>query len=329
MPQYGVEIAGTGSYVPDRVLSNRDLERMVDTSDEWIVARTGIRERRIADKGEPTSALGAEAAKRALEKANVQAEDLDFIIAATLSPDTPFPNTGCHIQQRIGAPNAACFSIEAACSGFLYAVNIGADMIRCGTATNILVVAAEKMSTLVDWTDRNTCVLFGDGAGAVVLRKTTAGKDALLACKLGANGNFVDLLKVPAGGTAVPLNHKLLDRRMNCIHMSGREIFKLAVNVMSDTSEEVLQMAGMPKEEVRWLIPHQANTRIIKAVGKRIGIPEDRVFINVDRYGNTSAASIPVALDELERTDQLQQGDCLLMTAFGGGLTWGAGLLRW
>jgi 3-oxoacyl-[acyl-carrier-protein] synthase-3 len=329
MDYYGVEIAGTGSYVPARVLTNRDLEKLVDTTDQWIVERTGIRERRIAADDEPTSAMAACAATQALTHAGVPAAELDLIIVATLSPDTPFPNTGCHVQKRLEAANAACFSIEAACSGFIYALKIGADMVRCGGFKKVLVVAAEKLSMFVDWTDRGTCVLFGDGAGAAVLRRVPRENDSLLATRLGSDGNYADLLNVPAGGSLMPITHERLDQRLNFLKMSGREVFKLAVNAMVDASEHVLMRAEVRIDQVRWLVPHQANMRIISGVGKRLGIPDERVYVNLDRFGNTSAASIPIALDEIVRAGKIQRGDYVLMTAFGGGLTWGSALLRW
>jgi len=329
MGHYGVAIAGTGAYGPSRVLTNHDLERMVDTSDEWIRTRTGIRERRIAADDEPTSALAYKAAQRALETSGADAEEVDLIIVATLSPDTLFPNTSCYVQHRLGAVNAACFSLEAACSGFLYGLNVGADMIRSGSVRNALIVAAEKLSAVVDWTDRSTCVLFGDGAGAVLLRRSPPDKDTLLAARLGADGAYTGLLTIPAGGTAMPLTQELLEQKMNCIKMSGREVFKLAVNAMVEASESTLEQAGVTIDQVRWLVPHQANTRIITAVGKRLGIDEDRVYTNLDRYGNTSAASIPIALDELVRRNGVAPGDYLLLTAFGGGLTWAAVVLQW
>lgn len=329
MLPFGVQICGTGSYAPARVLTNRELAEMVDTSDEWIQTRTGIRERRIAAPDEPTSALAHHASVKALEAAGVEPEEVQLIIVATLSPDAPFPNTGCYLQQRLGAKNAACFSLEAACSGFLYSLTIAADMIRCGTYENALILGAEKLSAYTDWTDRTTCVLFGDGAGAALLRRVPADQDALLASQLGANGDYTDLLRIPAGGSAAPMTHELVDQRMNFIKMRGREVFKLAVGAMVESSEAVLARAGVCIDDIRWLVPHQANTRIIQAVGKRLNIPEERVYINLDRYGNTSAATIPIALDELVRDGSVRTGDHILMTAFGGGLTWGAALMRW
>ena len=329
MARYGAAIIGSGSYAPDRILTNHDLEQMVETSDEWIRTRTGIRERHIAADDEPTSAIACRAAEKALKAASVNPSDLDMIIVATLSPDNVFPNTGCQLQNRLGAHGAAAFSIEAACSGFLYAAQIAADMIRSGTASCALVVGAEKLSAYVDWTDRSTCVLFGDGAGAAIIKQVPATEDCFLASELGADGKYKELLQIPAGGTEMPLTHDILDQRLQYIKMSGREIFKLAVNAMTSASEKVLKQADISIDDVRWLVPHQANNRIITAVGKRLGIDEERVFINVDRYGNTSAATIPIAVDEIVRGGQVSKGDYLLLTAFGGGLTWGSLLVRW
>lgn len=325
----GITIAGTGSYAPARILTNADLETMVDTSDEWILTRTGIRERHIAAADEPTSEMAAEAGRRALAAADIAPEALDLIVVATLTPDTPMPNTGCHVQRRLGAVNAGCFSLEAACSGFLYGLSAAADMIRCGTIRTALVIGAEKLSAVTDWTDRNTCVLFGDGAGAVVITACPAGEDSLLASYLKANGEYTSLLEIPAGGTARPLDYAALDVRDNCIRMAGREVFKLALAGMVESSRQVMQTAGIGVDDLRWLVPHQANLRIIKAVGQRLEIPDERVFVNVDRFGNTSAATIPIALDEIVRSGAVNRGEYLLLTAFGGGLTWGAQLLRW
>ena len=329
MNQYGIKIVGTGSYVPAKVLSNADLEKMVETTDEWIRTRTGIEERHIAADDEPCSALAEQAALRALEAAGMQAAEIDLIIVATFTGDKAFPNAGCFLQKRIGAVNAACFAMEAACSGFVYAMTVAAGLLRSGGFRNALLVGAEKISSKVDWADRNTCVLFGDGAGAVVLKRVAAAQDSLRAFKLGADGNYCDLLQCPAGGSAMPLTHELLDQGLQYIKMEGREVFKLAVNAMVGASQDVLTQAGVSIDQVSWVIPHQANLRIISSVGKYLGIPDEKVYINVQRYGNTSAASIPLALDELVRSGQVKDGDYLILTAFGGGLTWGSLLLRW
>lgn len=329
MERYGVKIAGTGSYVPSKVLTNADLEKMVETSDEWIRTRTGIEERHIAAADEPCSALAEKASLRALEAAGMQPEGIDIIIVATFTGDNVFPNAGCFLQKRIGAVNAACFSMEAACSGFVYAMTVASGLLRSGGFRSALVVGSEKISCMVDWTDRNTCVLFGDGAGAVVLKRVPAKQDSMRASKLGADGRYTDLLQSPAGGSAMPITPEIMEKKLHFLKMEGREVFKLAVNAMVGASQDVLRQEGIGIDQVRWVIPHQANLRIISSVGKYLGIPDEKVYINVQRYGNTSAASIPLALDELVRSGQVKEGDYLVLTAFGGGLTWGSLLLRW
>ncbi len=329
MPLHGVKIIGTGSCLPEKILTNHDLEKLVETSDEWITERTGIKERRVSAIDEPTSMLAEKAARRAMEMAEVTADELDLIICATMTPDTRMPNMGCQVQARLGAKGCPAFSIEVACSGFLYALKIASDMIRCGTFRTVLVVAAEELSKVTDWTDRNTCVLFGDGAGAVVLRQVPAAQTTIISSTIGADGRHVDLLIIPAGGTRMPLTTELLEQHMDCIKMSGKEVFKLAVENMLGSCQRVLKEAGLTVNDLRWLVPHQANTRIIQAIGKRLEIADEKVFVNLDKYGNTSAATIPIALDEIVRSGRLQHGDNVLLTAFGGGLTWGAMILRW
>jgi 3-oxoacyl-[acyl-carrier-protein] synthase-3 len=329
MSMFGAKIIGTGSYAPEKVLTNHDLEKMVDTSDEWIQTRTGMIERHIAEDDQATSDLATESARQAMHDAGISPEDLDLIIVGTLSPDRPFPNTACFVQQKLCATNAACFSLEAACTGFLYALECAASMIRTGTFKRALVIGAEKITMHVDWTDRNTCVLFGDGAGAAILEQTSAEDNRYLACTLGADGNYAELLTVPAGGSAKPTTPETLAQGENFIKMEGREVFKLAVNAMVNAANKALDQAGVSSDAIRWLVPHQANTRIIQAVGKKLGMPNERVFINVEKYGNTSAATIPIALDEINRTGQVDKGDLILAVAFGGGLTWGATLIRW
>ncbi len=329
MSMFGAKIIGTGSYAPEKVLTNHDLEKMVDTSDEWIQTRTGMIERHIAEDDQATSDLATEAARQAMDDAGISPEDLDLIIVGTLSPDRPFPNTACFVQQKLCATNAACFSLEAACTGFLYGLECAASMIRAGTFKRALVIGAEKITMHVDWTDRNTCVLFGDGAGAAILEQTSAEDNRYLACTLGADGNYAELLTVPAGGSAKPTTPETLAQGENFIKMEGREVFKLAVNAMVNAANKALDQAGVSSDAIRWLVPHQANTRIIQAVGKKLGMPNERVFINVEKYGNTSAATIPIALDEINRTGQVDKGDLILAVAFGGGLTWGATLIRW
>ena len=329
MVKQGIKIAGVGSYLPEKILTNNDLAQMVDTSDEWIVTRTGIKERHIAAKNQPTSALAAEAAKSAMKDANITAEDLDLIVVATVSGDKPFPSTACFIQKKLQAKNAVCFDIQAACSGFLYGIEIINSMMA--TRSNFkkaLVIGVEKITYLTDWEDRNTCVLFGDGAGAMVIERNDEQK-GIVASKICSDGNYTDILDVPAGGSAKPIDEKVLQERSQYIKMEGQEVFKLAVTAMVGSSKDVLEEAGIDASEIRWLIPHQANLRIIKAVGKRLGLTEKNVYINVNKYGNTSAASIPIAIDELVRAGKVERGEYLLLTAFGAGLTWGASLIQW
>lgn len=325
----GVKILGTGSFLPEKILTNHDLEKIVETSDEWIRTRSGICERRIADKNTATSDLAVGAANRALQAAEKTADDIDLIVVATLSPDCPFPNTACFVQKKIEATNAACFSLEAACSGFLYAFEVASNMLRGGDYNYALVIGAEKMSSVVDWTDRSTCVLFGDGAGAMVLTATDSEETACVSSQLHSDGRHTDLLCVPGGGSACPSTHETLDQGINYLKMNGREIFKLAVTAMVDAARTALEKANIDPAELRWLVPHQANLRIVSAVGKRLGIEEDRVYINLDKYGNTSAATIPIAMDEIVKQDLVKRGDYVLLVAFGGGLTWGATILRW
>jgi 3-oxoacyl-[acyl-carrier-protein] synthase-3 len=321
-------IAGWGKYLPERVLSNQDLERMVDTSDEWIRTRTGIRERRLAEDGQPVSALAVRAARQALERADLAAFSLDLIIVATTTPDYIIPATACVIQDALGAINAGAFDMEAACSGFLYALAVGTQFIRTGTYENVLVVAAETLSRIVNWQDRQTCVLFGDGAGAVVLRGTSRQR-GLIASTLGAYGAGGELLIVPAGGSAQPANETTVTTGQHYIQMKGNEVFRFAVRKMGQSAQQVLQDAGLTKDDITLFIPHQANLRIIQAVAKRFGLDEEHVYVTVDRYGNTSAATIPIALCEAAEEGRLQDGDVVVSSAFGAGLTWAAGLMLW
>lgn len=326
-------IIGTGSYVPERVLTNEDLSKIVDTSDEWITTRTGIKERRIAAQGENTSDMAAAAARRALAAADVKAEDLELIIIATVTPDMFFPSTACLVQKKIGAWNAVCFDISAACSGFLYALQTARHYINTGHRTTALVIGAEKLSSLINWKDRNTCVLFGDGAGAVVVRKAanndTKVPGRILSAVMGCDGSLTDLLKVPGGGSAVPVTPENVDQRLNTIHMEGRETFKHAVTRMCQASEQALKQAGLEAKDVALVIPHQANLRIISAIADRLGLPAEKTYVNLDKYGNTSAATIPVALDEATRSGRIRHGDVVLLVAFGGGFTWASTVLVW
>jgi len=322
------KITGTGSALPERVLTNFDLERMVDTSDEWIVTRTGIKERRIAAEGEYTSTFATLAAQRALEAAGVAAEEIDLILVGTATPDFPFPATACVLQQNLKASRAACFDLSAACSGFIYALSTADKFIRTGCAKKALVIGAEVLSRIVDWTDRNTCLLFGDGAGAVVL-EAVQGESGVLSTHMHSDGNHWELLHQKGCGNRNPASQKSVDDRLMYITMQGNEVFKLAVRAMGEVALEALSANGLTTEDVSLFIPHQANLRIIESVGKRLSIGADRTFVNLHRYGNTSAASIPIALDEAFRGGRIKEGDLVLLDAFGGGLTWGAAALRW
>ena len=326
-------IIGTGSYMPDKVLTNDDLSKIVDTSDEWITSRTGIKERRIAAEDQATSDLAAEAARRAMASAGVTPEDIQLIIVATVTADMFFPSTACFVQKKIGAVNAVCFDISAACSGFLYALQVARHFINTGNRTTALVIGAEKLSSLINWKDRNTCVLFGDGAGAVVIRKAEASEtDApgrVLSTVMGTDGTLADVLKVPGGGSACPITSENVLSYPNTIHMEGRETFKHAVTRMLEASQQALEIAGLTAADVALVIPHQANARIISAIAERLNLPLERVFMNLDKYGNTSAATIPVALDEANKAGRLNKGDVVLLVAFGGGFTWASSVVRW
>jgi len=325
-------IIGTGSYLPEKILTNDDLSKIVETSDEWITTRTGIKERHIAAEDQATSDLASEAARRAMTSAGVTAEEIDLIVVATVTPDMFFPSTACIVQRKIGATNAVCFDISAACSGFLYALQVARHFLNAGSRTTALVIGAEKLSSLVNWEDRNTCVLFGDGAGAVVIRAVDTDTEApgrVLSTVMGSDGNLTDLLKVPGGGSALPITPENAASRPNTIHMEGRETFKHAVTRMCQASEQALEMAGLSKEDIDLVIPHQANARIISVIADRLGVPPEKTFINLDKYGNTSAATIPIALDEAQRQGRLKKGDIVLLVAFGGGFTWASSVVRW
>lgn len=317
-------IIGTGSYLPSKVLTNADLERMVETSDEWIVTRTGIRERHVAADGETTCDLAEQAARQALAAAELGAGDLDLIIVATTTPDRVFPSTACLLQDRLGVHGCAAFDVQAVCTGFVYALGIADQFIRGGTVRRALIVGAETLSRIVNWQDRTTCVLFGDGAGAVVLE---ASDDAgIISSHLHADGRYKELLTVPAGISEHPDRFRSGEA---VIHMQGNEVFKVAVNTLGQIVDETLQANGLSKSDVRWLVPHQANIRIIAATAKKLGMSMDNVVVTVDRHGNTSAASIPLAFDEAVRDGRIRRGDTVLMEAFGGGFTWGAVLLNY
>ncbi|MDP6859188.1 MAG: beta-ketoacyl-ACP synthase III [Verrucomicrobiales bacterium] len=328
---HSVTISGTGSYVPEKVLTNHDLEAIVDTSDEWISSRTGIKERRIASDTQSTSDLATEAAKAAMKDANISGKDIDLIIVATISPDAFFPATACYVQKNIEATNALCFDVSAACSGFLYAMQIAENLILSGQRKTALIIGAEKLSSMVDWEDRNTCVLFGDGAGSVILavdENNDKGRK-LLSSSLGSDGRQTDILHVPGGGSACPITPDNADQKLNTIRMQGREVYKYAVNAMRRAAEDALQKYGLSSEDVDMVIPHQANLRIIEAITDRMGIPKEKTFINLTKYGNTSAAAVAIALDEANKTKSINEGDTVLLVAFGAGLTWASYLLKW
>lgn len=327
-PKIYAAISGAGHYAPEKVLTNADLERMVDTSDEWIRTRTGIRERRIAAEGECTSDMGAEAARRALANAGLAAEDVEAIYVATCTPDMVFPSTACLIQAAIGAGRAYGYDLSAACSGFLMALDAAAAAIESGRIRTALVIGAEKLSSVTDWTSRDTCVLFGDGAGAVVL--TASDRPGIRSNYLGVDGNQADILYIPAGGCKRPPSEETIRQHQHFIHMAGRETFKIAVNTMLGAAQEAIRRAGLQESDIDWMIFHQANWRIIDAVAKRLGDGSaDRAIMNLDRYGNTSAASIPLALSEAVADGRIQSGHKVLMVAFGGGLTWGGTVVEW
>jgi 3-oxoacyl-[acyl-carrier-protein] synthase-3 len=323
-----VSVTGVGSYLPARVLTNYELEKMVDTSDEWITSRTGIKERRVAGKDEFTSDLAARAAQRALKMANVTADQIDLIIVATITPDMPFPSTACLVQQKIGAKKAAAFDLEAACSGFIYGLEIGQQFIMSRTYDTVLVIGAEKLSTIVDWQDRNTCVLFGDGAGAVVLQ-SRPNSHGLLTAVMGADGNKAELLSMPGGGSRCPATVDSIHGRQHYLRMDGKETFKNAVQAMLTAAQEALRRCELQVSQIKCVIPHQANRRIIDAVGERLGATADQLFVNLDRYGNTSAASVAIALDEAVCSGKISRGDLILLVVFGAGLTWGAAVIEW
>ena len=323
-----VEIVGTGSSAPEKVLTNFDLEKMVDTSDEWIRTRTGIRERRVADKETATSDMAAQAARRALEDAGMGAEELEMIIVGTVTPDMNFPSTACLVQDKIGAKRAAVLDISAGCSGFIYGLSLARGLIDIGEYSTVLVIGAETLTKILDWEDRNTCVLFGDGAGAAILHTGDKGR-GILATYLGGDGSLGTLLALPAGGSRLPASHQTVEERLHYIKMAGNEVFKSAVRAMGNSAIVALEKAGLSNQDVDLLIPHQANLRIIQATAKRIDLPMEKVYVNLDRYGNTSAASIPIALDEARRSGLIKKGDISLLVAFGAGFTWGSVVIKW
>jgi 3-oxoacyl-[acyl-carrier-protein] synthase-3 len=325
----GVIITGTGSYTPSTVVTNEELSKRVDTSDEWITSRTGIRERRFAQEGEVTSTMGAKAGQAAMESANIEPHQIDLIVVATLSPDMNFPSTASLIQHSLGLRMVTSFDLSAACSGFLYAVEVVSNMMRSDSYAHALVIGAEKMSPLLDWSDRGTCVLFGDGAGAVVLSKTDDTSHGVIDSYSGNDGSNPELLCLPGGGSAMPASTESLAQKQHFIKMNGREIFRIAVRWMEQSAITMLERNNLKPEDISLIIPHQANLRIIDALVRSIKIPKEKFFVNVDSYGNTSAASVPIALDEARQKGCIQSGDYVLLVAFGAGLTWGSTLIKW
>jgi 3-oxoacyl-[acyl-carrier-protein] synthase III len=327
--QRTVSIVGTGSYVPERVLSNADLSKIVETDDEWITSRTGIKERRIAAPDEYTSDMAAKAALAAMEMARIKGDEIDMILVATATPDMVFPATACFVQTKIGATRAACLDISAACAGFLFAVEIAQQFIMSHTYDTVLVIGAEKLSSITDWTDRNTCVLFGDGAGAAILRHRSGGSHGLISSHIASNGDYADILWMPGGGCKTPITRENADDHLQTIKMSGKEVYKQAVIAMVDAAKIALEKAGLTMDDIACVIPHQANVRIIEAIADRLKIPVEKFFVNLDSYGNTSAAAVAMALDHANRSGRIKTGDYVLMVVFGGGLTWAGSVLEW
>jgi len=321
-------ILGTGFYVPEKIMTNADLEKIVETSDEWIVERTGIKERRIAEDNQPMSDLALRAAKAALVDAGVAAEDLDLIIVATLTSDRIIPSTACMIQNLLGAKHAAAFDLSAACSGFAYAASVAAQFIETGAYKKALVIGAETLSKYINWEDRNTCVLFGDGAGAAVLGQVEEGY-GILSFDLGSDGSGGDAIQIPSSGSLMPVSKESIDQKLNLIHMNGRDVFKFAVKAMGKTVKNSLAKIDMPQEKIDWLVPHQANIRIIESAAKRLSMPMDKVIVNIHKYGNMSAACIPIALAEAAAAKRFKKGDIIALSGFGAGLTWASCIIRW
>ncbi|QHI70910.1 beta-ketoacyl-ACP synthase III [Tichowtungia aerotolerans] len=322
-----VSIIGTGVYLPEKVVTNEDLSKIVDTSDEWIYTRTGMRERRLAREDQATSDLASAAAEAALADAGMTAEEVDLLIVATLSPDMFFPSTACFVQEKIGAKNAYCYDLGAACSGSLYALETAKNQIACGAVNTALVIGAEKMSTFIDWEDRSTCVLFGDGAGAVVLKASDSGRGIMKGC-FGSDGSLANLLWTPGGGSRSPMSHEMLDRKEQYLKMQGREVYKHAVKQMTQSVLDVLELNGVSSDDIKCFVAHQANARIIEAIGKRLNVM-DRMFMNVEKYANTSAAALLIAINEAVKSGIVQKGDNMLLVAFGGGFTWGSSIVEW
>lgn len=322
-----VGIIGVGEYLPKKVLTNADLEKMVDTSDEWITTRTGIKERRLVSKHEATSDLATKAAGQALKDAKLKPQNLELIIVATITPDMQFPATACFVQANLGAKNAVCFDVSAACAGFVYAIANAYQFIARGSYRNALVIGAEVLSSITDWQDRNTCVLFGDGAGAAVLAEVESG--GILSMYLGTDGLGSDLLMIPGGGARNPASHQTVDKRMHYIKMRGNELFKIAVKIMAEAAQVAIKKAGLECKDIDLVIPHQANMRILMAMAKKLGLPQEKIYLNIEKYGNMSSASTATALCDAVREGRVKKGDIILLDAFGAGLSWGACVIKW
>jgi len=322
-----VGIVGVGEYLPKKVLTNADLEKMVQTSDEWITTRTGIKQRRLAAKDEASSDLAIKAGRRALEDARLNPKDLELIIVATITPDMHFPSTACFVQANLGAKKAVCFDVSAACAGFVYALTIAQQFISRGVYKNALIIGAEVLSTITDWEDRNTCVLFGDGAGAAVVAEVKSG--GVLSTYLGSDGTKADLLMIPGGGSRNPSTHETINKRLHYLKMQGNEVFKIAVKIMTEAAREALKQADLECSDVDLVIPHQANIRIIMAMAKKLDLPPERIYLNIEKYGNVSSASTAIALCEAVKTGRIKKGDIVLLDAFGSGLVWGACVIKW
>jgi len=322
-------ILGTGSYLPEKIVTNKDMEKLVDTNDEWIVTRTGIRERHFAADDEFTSDMATKAAQKALENANLKPSDLDLIIVATITTDMPTPSTACFVQTKLGAPQAAAFDISAACSGFVYGLSVARAFIESGLYKNILLIGAEKLTTFIDWKDRGTCVLFGDGAGAAIIAPVAEGKHEIISTYMAANGTEADLLKIPGGGCRFPSSLESVENRLHTLKMDGKQIFKIAVKVMSEAVLEAAKRANIQLDQIALVIPHQANDRIIQAIGERLGVTPDKLFVNVDKIGNTSAASVGIALDEAVKTGKIKDGQYVAFVAFGAGTTLASSIVKW
>ncbi len=324
----GIGIIGTGSFLPERVMKNCDLEKIVDTSDEWITSRTGIKERRILEEGKAASDMAVEASKKALEDAGLDPSDIDLVIVATMTGDMITPSTACIVQDKLGCKNAAAFDISAACSGFIYGLSVAYGLIKSGVYKNVLLVATEAMSRILDWEDRSTCILFGDGSGAAIVSEVPEGR-GILEMELGSDGSGKDYLLIPSGGSRRPTTHETLESREQYLKMEGSEVFKFAVRKIDETCKNLLEKSGLDSSDIDLFIPHQANTRIIDSAVKKLKIPKEKTFVNLDKYGNMSAASIPVALDEALKQGKINDGDNILLVGFGGGLTWGSSILKW